>query len=87
VEYVVGKPIERSMEISGSYKELSEVLSDLEESPEAQRLLPSEVFDSLHKASSVETASATVEGETISQPEHNTSCKDSAAPGERYFGP
>jgi hypothetical protein len=73
VEYVIGKAIERSMEVTGSYKELSEVLSDLEKSPEARRLLPAEVFKSLHKASSVESESATVEGETISQPEHNTS--------------
>jgi hypothetical protein len=78
VEYLVGKAIERSMEVTGSYKDLSEVLSELEKSPEAKRLLPAEVFDSLHKASSVETASATVEGETISQPEHNTSSVQSA---------
>jgi hypothetical protein len=69
----VGKPIERSMEVTGSYKELSEVLSELEKSPEAKRLLPAEVFDSLHKASSVETESATVEGETISQSLQDTS--------------
>jgi hypothetical protein len=73
VEYVIGKAIERSMEVTGSYKELSEVLSDLEKSPEARRLLSPDLFKSSHKASSVESAPATVERETISQPEHNTS--------------
>jgi hypothetical protein len=73
IEYLVGKAIERSMEISGNYKELSQVLTELEKSPEARRLLPAEIFESLHKASSVETASATVEGKTISRPEHNAS--------------
>jgi hypothetical protein len=76
VEYLVGKAIERSMEISGSYKELSEVLADLEKSPEAKRLLPAEVFDSLHKASSVESESKPTEGETILDSEQKTPAMD-----------
>jgi hypothetical protein len=71
--YREGKPVERSMELTGNFKELSEVLADLEQSPEARRLLSPELFKSLRKACSAETASATVEGETISQPEQNTS--------------
>jgi hypothetical protein len=43
---VVGRPIERSMQVTGSYKELSEVLSELRASPEAMRLLPPELFAS-----------------------------------------
>jgi hypothetical protein len=45
--YVEGKPIERSMEVTGSYKELSVLLEELKQSPEAMRLLPRELFDSL----------------------------------------
>jgi hypothetical protein len=52
LEYLVGKAIERSMEVTGSYKELSEVLSELEKSPEARRLMSPELFNSLRKASS-----------------------------------
>src|SRR5437016_5645793 len=33
VEYLVGKAIERSMEVTGSYKELSQVLEELKQSP------------------------------------------------------
>ena len=44
VEYVVGKAIERSMEISGNYKELTQVLEELKQSPEARRLLPPELW-------------------------------------------
>jgi hypothetical protein len=58
--------------------ELSEILAELEQTPEAKRLLSPTVFESLHKACSVETASAPVEGETISQPEHNASNVQSA---------
>ena len=47
VEYVVGKAIERSMEVSGSYKELSQVLEELKQSPEACRLLGPDVFQAL----------------------------------------
>jgi hypothetical protein len=47
VEYVVGKAIERSMEVSGSYKELSQVLDELKQSPEAVRLLGPDVFAAL----------------------------------------
>jgi hypothetical protein len=45
VEYVVGKAIERSLEVSGSYKELSQVLEELQQSPEARRLLPSDIWN------------------------------------------
>jgi hypothetical protein len=69
VEYVIGKPIERSMEVTGSYKELSEVLKELESSPEARRLLPAEVFDSLHKASSVQSPEQPHEGNPPLSPE------------------
>jgi hypothetical protein len=41
---VIGRPIERSMQISGSYKELSQVLDELRQSPEAVRLLGPDVF-------------------------------------------
>jgi hypothetical protein len=44
VEYVVGKAIERSMEVTGSYKELSQVLEELKQSPEARRILPPEIW-------------------------------------------
>jgi hypothetical protein len=47
VEYVVGKAIERSMEVSGSYKELSVLLDEIRQSPEAMRLLPAGLFESL----------------------------------------
>jgi hypothetical protein len=44
VEYVVGKAIERSLEVSGSYKELGQMLEELKQSPEARRLLPPEIW-------------------------------------------
>jgi len=44
VEYVVGKAIERSMEVTGSYKDLTQVLEELKQSPEARRLLPPELW-------------------------------------------
>jgi len=47
VEYVVGKAIERSMEVSGSYKELSTLIEEIKASPEAMRLLPAGLFESL----------------------------------------
>jgi hypothetical protein len=56
VEYLIGKPTERSMEISGSYTELSDVLKSLEQSPEARRLMSPELFNSLRRASSVESS-------------------------------
>jgi hypothetical protein len=76
--YREGKPVERSLEVSGSYTELSDVLKSLEQSPECRRLMSPELFKSLRKACSAETASATVEGETISQPEQNTSSDKSS---------
>jgi hypothetical protein len=74
---------ERSMEISGSYKELSQVLTELEKSPEARRLLPAEIFESLHKASSVESQPAPPEEKTISQSEQNTSSDKSSDPEQK----
>jgi hypothetical protein len=56
VEYVIGRPVERSMEITGSYKELSEVLAELEKCPEARRLLSPELFASLHKEAAAESS-------------------------------
>jgi hypothetical protein len=44
VEFAVGKAVERSMEVTGSYKELSQVLDELRQSPEAVRLLGPDVF-------------------------------------------
>jgi hypothetical protein len=72
VEYVIGRPIERSMEVSGSYKELSEVLADLEQSPEARRLLSPELFNSLRRASFAESAPGATEEKTISDSSQNS---------------
>lgn len=47
---VIGKPIERSMEVTGNYKELSQVLEELRQSPEARRLLAPELFETLQSA-------------------------------------
>jgi hypothetical protein len=47
IEYVVGKAIERSMEVSGSHKELSTLIEEIKASPEAMRLLPAGLFESL----------------------------------------
>ncbi len=47
VEYVVGKAIERTMGLTGNYKELSELIGELRASPEAQRLIGAGFFDSL----------------------------------------
>jgi hypothetical protein len=56
VEYLVGKAIERSMEVSGSYKDLSTLLAKLEQSPEARRLLSPELFAALAGNSGQSTA-------------------------------
>jgi hypothetical protein len=47
IEYLIGKAIERSMQVTGSYKELSVILEELRQSPEAMRLLPPELFESI----------------------------------------
>jgi hypothetical protein len=39
IEFAVGKAIERSLEVSGNYKELSTLLDEFRQSPEAQRIL------------------------------------------------
>jgi hypothetical protein len=44
---VVGRPIERSMALTGNYKELSELVDELKKSPEAQRLIAGGFFDQL----------------------------------------
>jgi hypothetical protein len=44
IEYFVGKAIERTLNVSGSYKELSQVLEELKQSPEARRILPPEIW-------------------------------------------
>jgi hypothetical protein len=44
VEYVVGKAVERSLEFKAGFKELSQVLEELKQSPEARRLLPPEIW-------------------------------------------
>jgi len=43
---VVGRPIERSLQVTGNYRELSVILDELRQSPEAMRLLPPELFNS-----------------------------------------
>jgi hypothetical protein len=47
IEFAIGKAIERSLEVTGSYKDLSTLLSELEQSPEARRLLSPELFAAL----------------------------------------
>jgi hypothetical protein len=77
VEYVIGKPIERSMEVSGSYEDLGEVLERLQKSPEARRLLSPALFESLQNASSVQSAEQQAHGEKdISDPEQKTPAKN-----------
>jgi hypothetical protein len=71
VEYLVGKAIERSMEVSGSFTELSEVLTELEKSPEARRLLSPELFASLQRASATEVALQLHGDKDISDSEQN----------------
>jgi hypothetical protein len=68
---VVGKAIERSLEVTGSYKDLSTLLSELEQSPEARRLLSPELFAALSGNS----------GQTIAE------SKESAPPDESEPNP
>jgi hypothetical protein len=56
------------MQVSGSYKELSQVLEELKQSPEARRLLPPEIWG----MASGQSAGPGHEGETISPPEQKT---------------
>jgi hypothetical protein len=72
VEYVIGRPIERSMEISGSYSELSDVLKSLEQSPEARRLLSPELFNSLRRASNDQSSQQLHGEKDISDSEQKT---------------
>jgi len=57
VEYVVGRAIERSMEVTGNYKELSELVDELKKSPEAQRLIAAGFFNSLLQTQPSESGS------------------------------
>lgn len=61
VEYDVGRAIERSMALTGNYKELSELVSELKQSPEAQRLIAGGFFDQLLRQDEPEPAK--VEGQ------------------------
>jgi hypothetical protein len=61
---VVGRPIERSMQVTGNYKELSELVDELKQSPEAQRLIAAGFFQSL--------LSTAPENETKPDPEQKT---------------
>jgi hypothetical protein len=72
VEYLIGKAIERSMQVTGSYQELSDLVTQLEESPEAHRLLPPELWNSLRRASSAESAPGATEGKTIPDSSQNS---------------
>jgi hypothetical protein len=75
VEYVVGKAIERSLEITGNYKELTQVLEELKQSPEARRMLPPELWGMIEPGqSNVEGKDAAPgdEGEAISPTEQKT---------------
>jgi hypothetical protein len=66
-ENVVGRPIERSMQVTGNYKELTQVLEELKQSPEARRLLPPEIWGIESGQSNVKGKDAAHEGSTISQ--------------------
>jgi hypothetical protein len=54
--YREGKPVERQIQVQDSYKEISVVLQELKQSPEARRLLSPALFEALEKASSAESA-------------------------------
>ena len=65
---VVGRPIERTLQVSGNYKELTEVLEELKQSPEARRILPPELWGMIEPGqSNVKGKDAAHEGSTISQ--------------------
>jgi hypothetical protein len=76
IEFVEGKPIERSMEVSGNYKELSQVLEELKQSPEARPLLPPEIWGMMADSSQSTAESAESErphdGETKSDSQQKT---------------
>jgi hypothetical protein len=75
IEYVVGKAIERSMEVSGSYKELSTLIEEIKASPEAMRLLPSGLFESLLNGNSEPFTTESSESEPV--PEARPTPEDS----------
>jgi hypothetical protein len=62
---VIGRPIERSMQVSGNYKELSQVLEELRASPEAVRLLGPDVFAAF--ANSEQSTTESKESEPVSE--------------------
>ncbi len=74
VEYAVGRAIERSMEVTGNYKELTQVLEELKQSPEARRILPPELWGMASGQTTAESKDQEKahEGETISQSEQKT---------------
>ncbi len=69
VEYDVGRAIERSMALTGNYKELSELVQELKSSPEAQRLIAGGFFDQLLRQDSPEQSVAVSEGKKESHEE------------------
>jgi hypothetical protein len=67
---VIGKPIERSMEVTGSYKELSVLVEEIRQSPEAMRLLPKGLFDSLLSTSGEPNSEHSTAESPESKPAH-----------------
>jgi hypothetical protein len=65
---VVGRPIERTMQVSGNYKELSQVLEELKQTPEGRRILPPEIWGMV----SGQSAAPSHQEEAISPPEQKT---------------
>jgi hypothetical protein len=75
VRYAVGKAIERSMEVTGSYEELSTLLDELRQSPEAVRIFGAGFFDNLVSGQSTaegKDSAPTPENETKPHPEQKT---------------
>jgi hypothetical protein len=68
MEYLIGKAIERSLEVGGNYKELSQVLEELKQTPEGRRILPPEIWGMV----SGQSAAPSHQEEAISPPEQKT---------------
>jgi len=62
------------MEVSGSYKELSVLMDELRKSPEAMRLLPSGLFESLLNGNSEQSVA---EGKESALPHESEANPDS----------
>jgi hypothetical protein len=60
------------MEVSGSYKELSTLIDELKQSPEAMRLLPRELFDSLLSTTEGKESAPAPESQTDPDSEQKT---------------